>query len=70
MEQESSWSRVSSLISDWYHRGRVVTMRELEERVEALRVEDIVGYWKAHPPGGYRIVTLGQQPLRVPANGT
>ncbi len=67
MEQESSWSRVSSLISDWYHRGRVVTMRELEERIEALRVEDIVAYWTAHPPGGYRIVTLGQQPLTVPS---
>jgi predicted Zn-dependent peptidase len=66
MEQESSWSRVSSLISDWYHRGRVVTMRELEERIESLRVEDIVAYWKAHPPGDYRIVTLGQQPLLVP----
>lgn len=68
MEQESSWSRVSSLISDWYHRGRVVTMRELEERIEALRVEDIVAYWRNHPPGGYRIVTLGQQPLNVPAS--
>ncbi len=68
MEQESSWSRVSSLISDWYHRGRVVTMRELEERVEALRVDAIVDYWKAHPPGDYRIVTLGQQPLSVPSS--
>jgi predicted Zn-dependent peptidase len=68
MEQESSWSRVSSLISDWYHRGRVVTMRELEERIEALRVEDIVAYWRNHPPGSYRIVTLGQQPLNVPAS--
>jgi predicted Zn-dependent peptidase len=68
MEQESSWSRVSSLISDWYHRGRVVTMRELEERIEALRIDDIVAYWKAHPPGGYRVVTLGQQPLTMPAS--
>lgn len=66
MEQESSWSRVSSLISDWYHRGRVVSMAELEQRIESLTVDGIVGYWKAHPPGGYRVVTLGQQPLVVP----
>lgn len=66
MEQESSWSRVSSLVSDWYHRGRVVTMRELEQRIEALTVAEIIDYWKQHPPGGYRIVTLGQQPLVVP----
>jgi len=65
LEQESSWSRVSSLISDWYHRGRVVTMDELERRIERLTVDEILGYWKAHPPGGYRIVTFGQQPLVV-----
>jgi len=67
MEQESSWSRVSSLISDWYHRGRVVSMAELEQRIESLRVDAIVDYWKAHPPGGYRVVTLGQNPLVIPA---
>lgn len=66
LEQESSWSRVSTLISDWYHRGRVVSMAELERRIEQLTVDEILGYWKSHPPGNYRIVTLGQQPLTVP----
>lgn len=70
MEQESSWSRVCSLISDWYHRGRVVTMAELEQRIEGLQVEQIIDYWKTHPPGQYRIVTLGQQPLSVPGGSS
>lgn len=65
MEQESSWSRVSSLISDWYHLGRVVTMREFEKRIEALTVDEILDYWRAHPPGRYRIVTLGKKKLKV-----
>lgn len=66
MEQESSWSRVSSLISDWYHRGRVVTMAELEQRIESLQIDSIVEYWKSNPPKGYRVVTLGQKALVIP----
>ncbi len=66
MEQESSWSRVSSLISDWYHRGRVVTMAELEQRIESLRIDSIIEYWKSNPPKGYRVVTLGQKALVMP----
>jgi predicted Zn-dependent peptidase len=69
MEQESSWSRVSSLISDWYHQGRVVTMREFEERIEALTVDEILDYWRGHPPGRYRIVTLGKKKLKVRSTG-
>lgn len=68
MEQESSWSRVSSLISDWYHRGRIVSMAELEQRIESLRIDAIVDYWKANPPKGYRVVTLGQNPLTIPTS--
>lgn len=68
MEQESSWSRVSALISDWYHRGRVVSMLELEQRIEALSIDSILDYWRQHPPGRYRVVTVGQQPLDVPAS--
>lgn len=67
MEQESSWSRVSSLISDWYHRGRIVSMAELEQRIESLRIDSILDYWKSNPPQGYRVVTLGQNPLVIPA---
>ncbi len=65
MEQESSWSRVSALISDWYHRGRVVSMHELEQRIEALSVDSILDYWRQHPPCRYRVVTVGQQALKV-----
>lgn len=67
MEQESSWSRVSSLISDWFHRGRIVSMAELEQRIESLRIDSILEYWKSNPPQGYRVVTLGQNPLVIPA---
>ncbi|MGV3484458.1 MAG: M16 family metallopeptidase [Planctomycetaceae bacterium] len=68
MEQESCTSAVASMLSDWYHRGRVVTAREIEAIIEALTVEQVVEYWRSHPPKDFRIVTLGPQPLIVPAS--
>ncbi len=65
MEQESCSSAVSSMLSDWYHRGRVVTAKEIEAIIEALTVEQIVEYWRQHPPHDFRIVTLGPQPLTI-----
>ncbi len=67
MEQESCTAAVSSMLSDWFHRGRIVTAREIEEIIEDLTVEAVVNYWREHPPKDYRIVTLGPQPLDVSA---
>ncbi len=69
MEQESCTSAVSSMLSDWFHRGRIVTAREIEEIIENLDVDTVVRYWREHPPQNYRIVTLGPQPLDVSAAG-
>ncbi len=66
MEQESSASRASSMVSDWFHLGRVMSAEELEQRIEAVRSEDIVDYWQRHVAQDFRIVTLGPDPLEVP----
>ncbi|WP_145350640.1 M16 family metallopeptidase [Roseimaritima multifibrata] len=65
MEQESSASRASSMVSDWYHLGRVMPAQELEDRIESITSDDIVRYWNEHPPTNFRIVTLGPNPLSV-----
>jgi hypothetical protein len=44
-------------------------MREFEERIEALTVDEILDYWRGHPPGRYRIVTLGKKKLKVRSTG-
>jgi predicted Zn-dependent peptidase len=66
MEQESSASRASSMASDWYHLQRIMLAEEIERRIDAITSDDIVAHWKAHPPGHYRIVTLGPEPLKAP----
>ena len=66
MEQESCSSAVATMLSDWYHRGRVVTAKEIEAIIESLTVEQVVEYWRSHPPKNFRVVTLGPQPLNIP----
>ena len=67
MEQESSASRASSLVSDQYQIGRPLTTDELESKIESLTLEDVRNYWDSHQPGDYRFVTLGPQALRTPS---
>lgn len=70
MEQESSGSRASSLASDYFQIGRAMTTEELESVIETLTLDQIREYWTANPPGAYRIVTLGPDPLSTPSAPT
>jgi predicted Zn-dependent peptidase len=65
MQQESSSSRSSSIARDWYHLGRVRTLEEIGELVDALACNSINAYLAAHPPRDFTIVTLGPRPLEV-----
>ncbi|QDS88846.1 Peptidase M16 inactive domain protein [Rosistilla ulvae] len=66
MEQESSASRASAIVSDWYLLGRVQSRDELQKKIDALTTADLVDYWKRNPPKDLRIVTVGPEPLKVP----
>ena len=65
MEQESSASRASSLVSDFYQQGRAVTTTELESKIESLTLDDVRDYWTENPPSNYRLVTLGPDKLNT-----
>jgi predicted Zn-dependent peptidase len=65
MQQESSSSRSSSIARDWYHLGRVRTLDEIGQLVDALTCESINAYLAAHPPKDFTIVTLGPKALAV-----
>ena len=65
MQQESSFSRSSSIAREWYHIGRARTLDELEQIVDGLTCEGINDYLAKHPPGPFTIVTVGPDELRV-----
>ncbi len=68
MEQESSASKASSMASDQLQLGRVMSTSEIEDIIASITAQGICDEWHRNPPGNYRIVTLGENPLRVPTN--
>lgn len=65
MEQESSASRASSLVSDQHQIGRPQSTGELQSLIGSLTRDRVRDYWLAHPPTDYRVVTLGPEPLVI-----
>jgi predicted Zn-dependent peptidase len=66
MQQESSSSRSSSIVRDWYHLGRVRTLEEVNRVIDELNCESINAYLAEHPPKDFTVVTLGPKRLEVP----
>jgi predicted Zn-dependent peptidase len=65
MQQESSSSRASSIARDWYHLGRVETLDEVREKIQALTVKMLLQHIAGHPAKDFTILTLGPEPLEV-----
>ncbi len=66
MQQESSPARAASNAGEWYYLGRVQTLDEVEQIIDALTVEEVNAWLAANPPQDFTIVTLGQEPLKTP----
>jgi predicted Zn-dependent peptidase len=65
MREESTSARAGAMASDWYYLGRVRSLDEIQEAIDALTPRRIVAHLKKMPPQDFTIVTLGPRPLRV-----
>jgi predicted Zn-dependent peptidase len=63
MQQESTTSRASSLARDMYHLDRVVSLNEINERINALTTSQVRDFVVEHTPKSMVLVTLGPQSL-------
>ena len=61
-----SASRSGAIARDWYHLGRVRTLDEVGQIIDALSSESINAFLRANPPQDLLVVTLGPEPLEVP----
>jgi predicted Zn-dependent peptidase len=59
MQGESTESRSGALASDWYHIGRLRSLQELSEAIDAVTVDDVLQYLKGHPPANFTILVIG-----------
>lgn len=65
MQQESSRGRAGSLARNWFLLGRVRTLQEVRDRIDALTVDDVLSYVDRHPARDFTILTVGPKPLTV-----
>jgi predicted Zn-dependent peptidase len=64
MQSESSSSRAGGIGSDYYMLGRVRSLDEIKERIEATSVESVLGFLKRNPFEEFTVVTIGPREIR------
>ena len=63
MAQESTSGRASTLARNWFFRGRVVTLDEVRQKIEALTIKSVIEFVQSHPAKDFTILTIGPAPL-------
>jgi len=65
LQSESSGSRAGAIGGDYHMLGRVRSLDEIKERIEATSVESVLGFLRSHPFEDYTIVTIGPKEVRI-----
>jgi predicted Zn-dependent peptidase len=64
MQSESSSSRAGAIGGDYHMLGRVRSLDEVKERIEATSVESILGFLEGKPFEDFTVVTIGPREIR------
>jgi predicted Zn-dependent peptidase len=65
MQGESTSARCGAIAHDFFMRGRIRDLDEIEREIDALTLDRVNGYLRDHKPGPFTIVTVGPKPLKV-----
>jgi predicted Zn-dependent peptidase len=65
LQSESSGSRTGAIAGDYHHLGRVRSLDEIKECIEACTVQSVVQCLKKKPMHDFTVVTIGPQPINV-----
>ena len=65
MQQESTVARSSSIARDWYHLGRVKTLSEIHDKIDALTVKTVVDFVRRCPARDFTLLTIGPEALEI-----
>ena len=66
MRGESSFVRSASLVNDWWNLGRVRSLEEIREGIDAVTLEDIAAYAESYPVDPLTLMTFGPKALELP----
>jgi predicted Zn-dependent peptidase len=63
MQGESTAARSAALASDWYHLGRLRSLRELSDAIDGVNMEDVTAYLCLCPPRDITVLVVGPEPI-------
>ena len=67
MQGESTSARAGAIAHDYFIRGRIRTLEEIKDAIDAVTVDHVNAYLKQHKAGPFTIVTVGPKELKLPA---
>jgi len=65
LQSESSSSRAGAIGSDYYILGRVRSLDEIKDKIEATSVDSVLAFLKANPFREFTVVTIGPKQVNV-----
>ncbi|MFC1793008.1 M16 family metallopeptidase, partial [Planctomycetota bacterium] len=65
LQSESSSSRAGSIGSDFYILGRVRSLDEIKDKIEATSVDSVLAFLRANPFREFTVVTIGPKQVNV-----
>ena len=66
MSGESTSGRAGAIAHDYFMRGRIRTLDEIKDAIDAVTVDRVNAYLAANKPGPFTIVIVGPKPLKLP----
>ena len=66
MQEESSRARAGGIARDLWMLGRVRSLDEVTDAINAVSTDGIREFYERHPVGNFSVVTLGPEPLQRP----
>ena len=65
LQSESSSSRAGAIGSDYYILGRVRSLDEIKDKIEATSVDSVLAFLRANPFREFTVVTIGPKQVNV-----
>jgi predicted Zn-dependent peptidase len=66
MTGESTSARAGAIAHDYFMRGRIRTLDEIKDAIDAVTVEQVNAYLRRNEPGPFTIAIVGPKELKLP----
>jgi predicted Zn-dependent peptidase len=67
MQGESTGARAGAIASDWHHLGRLRSLEEMSEAIDAVTAEHVLEYLRTYPAREFTVAIIGPEALDVSA---